>query len=53
MHTATRFRGDHEAVHELANTTQETIMLPKVVIAAGKVKAIRTSPQVARVGNPP
>jgi lauroyl/myristoyl acyltransferase len=43
----------HEAVKELADRTPETTMLPSVVTAAGKVNAMRTSPNVAGVGNPP
>ncbi len=53
MNTANRLRWDHEAVKELANKTPETTMLPRVVTAAGKVNAKRTSPNVAGVGNPP
>ena len=46
------FREDHEAVREPEKSTPETIMLPKVVTAAGNVNAVRTSSNVAAVGNP-
>ena len=45
--------GDQEAVMGLANNTPATVRQPNVVNAVGQVKAARTSPNVAGVGNPP